>query len=203
MNDNMIIFIAMVCHQANKAWCEVNGDDSQPDWDDAPEWQKESAIHGVKYRIENPGSGHDAMHNNWMHEKVEDGWVFGEVKDPEAKTHPCIVLFEDLPEFQQKKDVLFSSIVDALLGPFKMTEPSEVVQIKGLRKGIDGVLQEVKECSERFPSREKSLSVTKLQEGVMWLGMDLKRLHTPNPYPSSYKPETGDKIEPTADGMKM
>ena len=203
MDEKLIISIAIVAHQANKAWCESEGDYSQKNWDEADEWQRESAINGVKYRIENPGSGHDAMHNNWMKEKIENGWKYGPEKDVERKEHHCIVAFEDLPVFQQKKDALFSSIVDALLGPIKMSEPSEVVQIKGLRKGIDGVLQEVKECADEFPSREKSLSITKLQEGVMWLGMDLKRLHTPNPYPSSYKPETGDKIEPTADGLKM
>ena len=37
----------------------------------------------------------------------------------------------------------------------------------------------------------------------MWLGMDLKRLNQPNPYPSSKDPSTGSKIEPTADGLKL
>lgn len=47
------------------------------------------------------------------------------------------------------------------------------------------------------------MCITKLQEAVMWLGMDLKRLGTPNPYPSSKDPSTGTKIEPTADGLKL
>jgi hypothetical protein len=37
----------------------------------------------------------------------------------------------------------------------------------------------------------------------MWLGMNLKRLNEANPYPSSKDPNTGDKIEPTADGLKF
>ena len=80
---------------------------------------------------------------------------------------------------------------------------SEVTKIKTLRKNIDKVLQEVKEVAQEYPSREKSLSITKLQEGIMWLGMDLKRLNEPNPYPSSKDPSTGEKIEPTADDLKM
>lgn len=36
--------IAVVCHQANKAWCEMNGDFSQVDWHEAPEWQRNSAV---------------------------------------------------------------------------------------------------------------------------------------------------------------
>lgn len=111
---NKVIAIAKVCHQANKAWCESQGDLSQPDWADAPEWQTQSAIAGVVFRIGNPDAGPDAMHNSWSAEKVADGWVYGEVKDAEKKTHPCLVPFDQLPEFQQKKDRLFSVIVDAL-----------------------------------------------------------------------------------------
>lgn len=106
--------IAPICHQANKAWCEANGDYSQKDWIQAEQWQRDSAIKGVQFRIDNPDAGHDAQHNSWMAEKVADGWVYGEKKDAEAKTHPCIVPFEELPLFQQKKDALFCAIVDSL-----------------------------------------------------------------------------------------
>lgn len=76
----------------------------------------------------------------------------------------------------------------------------EVVANKKLRKDIDEQIQKIKELPA---SRERSLAVTKLQEGVMWLGMDLKRLNEPNPYPSSKDPLTGVAIEPTADGLKL
>jgi hypothetical protein len=49
-----------------------------------------------------------------MEDKIKDGWVYGETKDAEKKTHPCLVPFHELPEFQQKKDKLFCAIVDAL-----------------------------------------------------------------------------------------
>jgi len=76
----------------------------------------------------------------------------------------------------------------------------EVIQDKKLRKEIDDKIQEVKNLP---PSRERSIAITKLQEAVMWLGMDLKRLNEPSPYPSSKDPSTGVKIEPTADGLKF
>lgn len=109
-----IDYIAVACHEANKAWCQANGDHSQKSWNEAEGWQRASAIKGVEFRIANPDAGHDAQHNAWMAEKVADGWVFGEVKDASAKTHPCIVPFDQLPEFQRKKDGLFCAIVDAL-----------------------------------------------------------------------------------------
>jgi hypothetical protein len=77
---------------------------------------------------------------------------------------------------------------------------NEIVANKKLRKELDEKIQEVKALPA---SRERSLAITKLQEAVMWLGMDLKRLGNENPYPSSKDPSTGDKIEPTADNLKL
>lgn len=81
-----------------------------------------------------------------------------------------------------------------------MTSDDEILFDKDMRKQIDEILQMVKAAPS---SRERSLAITKLQEAIMWLGMDLKRLNEPNPYPSSKDPSTGSKIEPTADGLKM
>ena len=81
-----------------------------------------------------------------------------------------------------------------------MERTEEIVANKQLRKDLDEKIQEVKNLP---PSRERSICITKLQEAVMWLGMDLKRLDAPNPYPNSKDPSTGDKIDPTADGLKF
>ena len=77
---------------------------------------------------------------------------------------------------------------------------NDIVANKTLRQNLDAELQALKSLSG---SRERSLAITKLQECIMWLGMDLKRLNEPNPYPSSKDPSTGDKIEPTADDLKF
>lgn len=108
------VLIATICYEANKAFCEANGDFSQKSWEKAEQWQRDSAIKGVLFTINNPEAGDDAQHNAWMKEKVDAGWVYGPVKDAEKKTHPCIVPFNELPEFQQKKDALFRAIVNAL-----------------------------------------------------------------------------------------
>ena len=81
-----------------------------------------------------------------------------------------------------------------------LSHEEEILFNKSMRQQIDGLLQMVKEAPA---SRERSLAVTKLQEAVMWLGMDLKRLGNPNPYPSSKDPSTGTVIEPTADGLML
>jgi hypothetical protein len=106
--------IAKVCHDANKSFCEAIGDNSQKLWEEAEQWQKDSAIKGVEFRRQNPDAPHSAQHDAWIDDKLKDGWVYGDVKDAENKTHPCIVPYDKLPLMQQKKDALFQAIVDAL-----------------------------------------------------------------------------------------
>jgi hypothetical protein len=93
-----------------------------------------------------------------------------------------------------------------------------VSQTKQFRKDLDNVLQQLKlandtqrektiKCVIRG-SRERSLAITKIQEAIMWLGMDLKAQskegasECDNPYPQSYNPAS-QQIEPTADGLKL
>jgi len=110
----MIETIAKVCHEANRAWCEEHRDFSQKSWTDAAGWQRDSAIEGVRFALANPDALESAQHDAWMASKLRDGWQYGEMKDAEAKTHPCLVPFDQLPEVQQAKDRLFRAIVSAL-----------------------------------------------------------------------------------------
>lgn len=111
-----IELIAEMAHRVNKQWCELNGDMTQPDWCDAPDWQIESAIMGVQFHMDNPDAGDSASHDSWMAQKVSDGWVYGVEKRPDATppTHHCIVPFDQLPLVQQKKDALFRAVIHAL-----------------------------------------------------------------------------------------
>jgi len=105
--------IARVCHEVNRAYCEALGDMSQPAWKDAPQWQRDSAMMGVKLHSDN-NVGPEASHESWMAQKVSEGWVYGPTKDPKAKTHHCIVPFDTLPREQQAKDFIFRAVVHAL-----------------------------------------------------------------------------------------
>jgi hypothetical protein len=108
--------IARVCHEVNRTYCECMGDNSQPEWRSAGPDIKASAISGVDFHMRNPFAGPEASHENWMADKIAAGWKYGEEKDPEAKTHPCIVPFDELPKEQQAKDWLFRGVVHALAG---------------------------------------------------------------------------------------
>lgn len=77
--------LAEICHEANRAYCRAIGDNSQLSWAEAADWQKESAIAGVKFKLENPESGPAEQHEEWLAKKRRDGWRYGPAKDPEKK----------------------------------------------------------------------------------------------------------------------
>lgn len=105
--------IARVAHEVNRAYCLSQGDLSQPTWEQAPGWQKDSAISGVKAHLVSD-LGPEASHELWRAEKERDGWVYGPTKDPRTKHHPCMVPFRELPVEQQAKDYLFRAVVKEL-----------------------------------------------------------------------------------------
>jgi hypothetical protein len=106
--------IAQVAHELNKAYCESIGDNSQPDWGEAPEWQRSSAVNGVLFHIENPSASPSASHDSWLKQKTEEGWKYGSVKDADKKEHPCFVPYEELPTEQKSKDYIFKQTVKSL-----------------------------------------------------------------------------------------
>lgn len=110
----LILTLAAIAHETNRHYCLSIGDTSQPTWDNAPQWQRDSAILGIEGAL--AGNTPAQQHQSWMDVKVADGWVYGEVKDPDAKTHPCLVPYEQLPEEQQRKDHLYAAVVKAAHG---------------------------------------------------------------------------------------
>jgi hypothetical protein len=135
MQASSIEAVARVCHEINRAYCAALGDNSQPAWEDAPEWQKGSARAGVRMHMDNPNAGPEASHEAWMAQKLADGWVLGPFKDPERKTHPCLVPFDLLPRDQQAKDYLFRATVHALAPVSTATAAAPVVTREAVDTG--------------------------------------------------------------------
>lgn len=105
--------IAQVIHEANRGLQAVLDDPRipvAPSWDDFPD--KHTVVEGV--RLTREGATPEQSHEAWCASKRADGWVTGEVKDPEAKTHPSLVPYDELPEGDKTKDYLFQAIVSAM-----------------------------------------------------------------------------------------
>lgn len=113
MNQKIRAAAARAAHEANRAWCILQNDTSQPPWEEAPRWAVESAMNGVDNVA--LGAGPRASHESWLAEKRATGWKYGPVKNPDLKEHPCMCDYEDLPEHQKAKDHIFVNVVRTFL----------------------------------------------------------------------------------------
>lgn len=53
----------------------------------------------------------EAAHDSWWRAYEGMGWVYGPVRDAEAKTHPDMVSFAELEQREQDKDAVFLALV--------------------------------------------------------------------------------------------
>ena len=107
--------IARVCYDANRGYQAAVPTVGIPvgvPWDEFPADQQRGVISGVE--MARGGAQPDELHESWTELKVKDGWVYGDVKDADAKTHPCLLPYAELPPEQRVKDVLFAAVVQAL-----------------------------------------------------------------------------------------
>jgi hypothetical protein len=116
--EEVIALAAQAAHEVNRTYCLALGDNSQRAWDDAPTWQRESAISGVRFQIDNPDAPPSASHEFWLQAKAADGWTYGSVKSLSKREHPCMVPYDQLPLEQQIKDQLFVTTVRGVLGHY-------------------------------------------------------------------------------------
>jgi DNA-binding transcriptional MerR regulator len=114
-NDVTAEDIARIVHAANRELQIVQGDPApSPPWDEAPDYQARQATAGVQEVLRDPGLTAERSHELWVARMRDDGWTYGEIKDPVQRTHPTMLPFPELPSEQQLKDRLFIAIVRAL-----------------------------------------------------------------------------------------
>jgi hypothetical protein len=111
LNEHYSNLLAQIAHETNRAYCISLGDETQVEWSKAPDWQRESAVNGVM-GVLLEGRTPEENHEAWMTEKLKAGWTYGEKKDPDAKTHPCLLPYSALSDDQKLKDALFVEVVE-------------------------------------------------------------------------------------------
>lgn len=178
--------IARIAHEVNRAYCAALGDLSQKPWEEAPDWQRQSAIAGVRFLIDNPNAGPDASHKAWLAHKEAEGWKYGPVKDEAKKEHPCFTSYENLPEWQRVKDYLFGGVVrvllsahlqpvelsptaaDAIRYSFNPSSRGDVAAIKSLTGTLITLLEGIRDRDGGKAGREAAVAITHVQTASMW-----------------------------------
>lgn len=44
------------------------------------------------------------VHEVWAETRIRQGWTYGEQRNDELKTHPCLIPYEELPESEKEYD---------------------------------------------------------------------------------------------------
>lgn len=114
--EKLIESAAEAAHEANRILCLSHGDMSQPFWRDAPQWQKESEISGVRAIWNDPSLTPEKSHEGWLEIKRRDGWKWGAVKSVTAKEHPSFLPYRNLSATDRLKNEMFGLVVRAKLG---------------------------------------------------------------------------------------
>lgn len=186
MHSAQVAHLARLAHEVNRAYCASLGDLSQPRWEDAPEWQRTSAIAGVEFTLANPEAPPSASHESWLKQKRADGWAYGPEKDPERKLHPCFVPYDQLPPEQRAKDYLFQGVVRAasaavMFAPgdaspsalglvrlgFNPSGLSAVDQFKLLTAFLVTLLEPIRDA-RGDGGRCAAVAITRFEEAAMW-----------------------------------
>lgn len=111
---NQIRNAAIDAYHTLAAYSASLGESAIPAWAELPGGRKDGYIEAVRLVIS--GKSDRDMHLAWMRARLEEGWVYGLVKDVEKKVSPALVDYDNLPAEQKCKDGLFRSIVINVLG---------------------------------------------------------------------------------------
>lgn len=191
--------VARICHEANKSLCETQGDFTQNSWDEAPVWQRKSAIKGIRFHLDNPDATPESSHESWLKEKEDDGWSFGAVKNPDTKEHPCFVPYSQLPEEQKAKDYLFRGIIHSL-APFIETEFS--TEINAVNSSVRAALPRYKSHKEVYALKIKDVQVNEHGAFILPEEKEYLPFQVDADYVAKHNPQAGGYYVVYRDGYK-
>jgi hypothetical protein len=131
-------YIARVCHEAQRALALAFGDERLEPWELESQGKRQTVMQGVHFAVAAMKDATEKtllqfaqeQHDSWFKEYEKRGWVQGPYYSHEQKTHPNMVPFELLSERQKAKDMLFRSIVMALVRDLAVTIETPKAEVK-------------------------------------------------------------------------
>lgn len=111
--DHIVGRAAWAAHSINNIYRKALGEPEKPEWGMCDRDLRASVISGVRGIL--VGNTPEQSHQGWLDFKRAQGWIFGHREDAAAKTHPCMVPYDELPESQRLKDTIFHAVVKGVL----------------------------------------------------------------------------------------
>lgn len=123
---------------------------------------------------------------------------------PPVRNELCdVVIAFIVPFFDESAFVMLEDNCDSVCRELSVVERN-IRESERFRVDLDGLLQVLKVSNSGFGlSEERSTAVMKIQEAIMWLGMDLERLNDGvSCHEHGYDPSNA-KVDPPPSGVKL
>jgi ryanodine receptor 2 len=67
------------------------------------------------------------VHDVWAEGRIKEGWTYGEKRDDDAKKHPCLLPYADLPDSEKEYDrnTAAGTVKLILAAGFVISQPCE------------------------------------------------------------------------------
>jgi hypothetical protein len=93
-----------------------------PEFADAEEWEQAAATSSFIYVRDHPELSPPEIHREWLGIMRDQGWEYGEKMDPEARTHPHMRVWEDLPPWARRMLYITVTVVHILAFPIEQVD---------------------------------------------------------------------------------
>lgn len=104
--------IARLAVNTNASYSAALGENVQH-WDETSPEIRASIVRGILFALRyNPTP--EQNHQNFLDDRLKEGWTYGPEKNVELKQHPDLIPFEHLPAEQKAKNHIFLSLVSSL-----------------------------------------------------------------------------------------